>query len=358
MRVLQLIDSLKAGGAERVAVNLANGLSAKIDKSFLCATRQEGLLKESLLDPVGYLFLNKTKIIDFRAIKRLKAFVKKERIEIVHTHSTSFFLATIIKVLNPKLILIWHDHYGKSEFLNKRPKFVLKWCSRLFKHVFVVNNKLEIWCKEVLHSKSVSYLPNFAVTSNTEPITTLKGLEGKRIICLANLRAQKDHINLLKAFKFILKTNKSWTLHLVGHDFKDNYSLSVKKFINEKALEEHIFVYGSCMDVSHILNQSDIGVLSSKSEGLPLSLLEYGLAGLPTIATNVGDCHKVISNNIEGILIPSNDVDALANALIKYINNIDLRLESGRCLQLKVKKIFSEISIINSIIDVYKKHQI
>jgi len=358
MRVLQLIDSLDAGGAERVAVNLANGLSQKIDKSFLCVTRQEGVLKKNLLDTVGYFFLNKTKTIDIRAIKRLRIFIRKEKIEIVHAHSTSFFLATIIKLLNPKLILVWHDHYGKSEFLHKRPKFVLKWCSKLFNHIFVVNTKLENWSKDKLYVKSVSYLPNFAVASKIKPLTKLKGLEGKRIICLANLRAQKDHINLLKAFKVVLETNKSWTLHLVGHDFKDYYSLSIKNFIRENDLGKHVFIYGSCIDVSHILNQSDIGVLSSKSEGLPLSLLEYGITGLAAIVTNVGDCYKVVSNDSEGLLIPPNNTDALVKALFKYINDNDLRLESGRCLKEKVDALFSESSIINSIIDIYKKRQV
>lgn len=358
MRVLQLIDSLHTGGAERVAVNLANGLSTKTDKSFLCATRQEGNLKESISSQVGYLFLNKTKTIDFRAIQKLKTFIKEEEIEIIHAHSSSFFLATIIKIIYPKLVLVWHDHYGKSEYLDKRPTFVLKWCSKLFNHVFVVNSKLESWSKEMLDCKSVSYLPNFAVANNKASLTKLKGEAGKRIICLANFRAQKDHINLLKAFNRVWKTNTGWTLHLVGHDFKDEYALDIKNFIKDNALEKHVFIYGSCTDISHILNQSDIGVLSSKSEGLPLSLLEYGLAGLATITTNVGDCYKVVSKEAEGLLIPSNNTDALVNALLKYINNKDLRLESGRCLQAKVNTSFSESSILNSILETYKKHQI
>ncbi|MFI1745832.1 glycosyltransferase [Thalassobellus sediminis] len=358
MRVLQLIDSLHAGGAERVAVNLANGLSNKIDKSFLCTTRQEGILKESIVSKVGYLFLNKTKTIDIRAIYKLRNFIVEKKIEILHAHSSSFFLAIIIKIVLPKLVVIWHDHYGESEFLDKRPKFVLKCCSKLFSHIFVVNSKLERWSKEMLYCKSVNYLSNFPVNNNKGVLTNLNGEKSKRIICLANLRPQKDHINLLKAFKVVWNTNKNWTLHIVGHDFKDEYSLNIKNFIKDNSLENNVYVYGSCSDISNILNQSDIGVLASKSEGLPLSLLEYGLAGLATIATNVGDCNKVISNDVEGILIPSNNTDALVNALFKYINNTDLRLESGQCLQAKVNASFSQLTILNSMIEIYKKHQL
>ena len=59
MKVLQLIDSLQAGGAEHVAVNYANALAPRIEASFLCSTREEGMLKTSLSKDVQYLFLNK-----------------------------------------------------------------------------------------------------------------------------------------------------------------------------------------------------------------------------------------------------------------------------------------------------------
>nr|HMQ43616.1 glycosyltransferase [Mariniflexile sp.] len=194
MNVLQLIDSLNAGGAERVAVNYANALVSHIKTSHLCATREEGVLKDSLSKNVSYLFLNKQSTFDLKAIKTLHAFIKNNKIDLIHAHGSSFFIATLVKILNPKLKLIWHDHYGKSEFLNERPKFILKWCLKLFNHGFVVNKKLENWSVQVLNIKSVSYLPNFAIVNDTKSITELKGDNNKRIVCLANLRPQKDHL--------------------------------------------------------------------------------------------------------------------------------------------------------------------
>ena len=59
MKVLQLIDSLATGGAERMAVNLANLLSSHIESSYLCSTRKEGALKNAINLDVKYLFLNR-----------------------------------------------------------------------------------------------------------------------------------------------------------------------------------------------------------------------------------------------------------------------------------------------------------
>ncbi|MBU3822723.1 glycosyltransferase [Flavobacteriaceae bacterium XHP0103] len=357
MKVLQLIDSLHAGGAERVAINNANALCNRIDASYLCATREEGVLKDSLSQQVGYLFLNKKAALDFKAIYKLHKFVRKNVINIVHAHSSSFFVGTLLKLLNPKLVLIWHDHYGKSEFLDTRPKLFLKFCSRFFNHVFCVNTKLEAWNKKQLKTKSISYLSNFAVLIHKEKITKLKGKEGKRIVCLANLREQKDHITLIKAFEKVLKSTSGWTLHLVGKDFNDAYSKKVKAFIKQQYLEASVFLYGSCPDTLNILNQASIGVLSSKSEGLPLALLEYGLAGLPVVATKVGDCSKVISTAEEGMLVAPERDDLLAKSLIDLIGKTDLRIVMGQRLKSKVVNSFSEASVVEALITVYKKYQ-
>ena len=357
MKVLQLIDSLNAGGAERVAVNYANALVPRIEESFLCSTREEGMLKKSLSKDVLYLFLNKKSTLDFKAISKLNRFVKRHKIDIVHAHASSFFIATIVKLLNPKMVLIWHDHYGNSEFLSKRPRKILKFCSFFFNHVFFVNTRLETWAKKHLHVKSSTFLPNFTVLNATEPITNLRGEDDKRIVCLANLRYQKDHITLLKAFQIVFYKHSDWTLHLIGHDFEDDYSHSVKRYIKKEALEQNVFIYGSCPDIDYILSQATIGVLSSKSEGLPLALLEYGLAELPVIATNVGDCNKVVSNKDEGILVEPKNEKALAEALFTFINDVDLTRHVAKNLKHKIVSDFSESSTLETLMEIYKKHQ-
>lgn len=346
MKVLQLIDSLEAGGSERVAVNYANALVDHINGSFLCSTRKEGLLKQTISKHVVHIFLNRKSTFDFKAILVLHTFIKRNEISIIHAHASSFFLATTMKLLIPKIVLIWHDHFGNSEFLDKRPTWVLKWCSLFFNHVLCVNATLETWAKENLDTNSVRYMPNYAVLKNSKGHTKLQGIEGKRIVCLANLRPQKDHLNLLKAFTGILKQHPDWTLHLVGQDFNDGYACEIKDYIKGHALSGHVFSYGSCSDTMHILKQSTIGVLASKSEGLPLSLLEYGLAQLPVVSTRVGDCHKVISNKDEGVLVASENDKDLAEGLLILINDVDLREKMAKNLRAKVSSVFSESSTI------------
>ncbi len=355
MRVLQLIDSLDPGGSERVAVNLANAFSGKIEASFLCATRKEGLLKKSLSDDVGYLFLGKKKTIDLKAIKLLNRFLKAYKVDVIHAHSSSFFLAAIAKFFNNNLMVVWHDHYGDSEFLDNRKSRMLKFCSKYFSHIFSVNKDLEAWAKQNLNTKNISYLPNFASVDKREASSVLKGVVGKRIVCLANLRPQKDHFTLLGAFKKVLEFYPEWTLHCVGKDFNDDYSSQVKLRIKELNLDGSVFVYGSKPDIFNILEQCEIGVLSSKSEGLPVALLEYGLSNLAVIATRVGEVENVIFNNINGLVVKSLNMEELFKALMFYIKNESVRNEHLTKFNQHVKGNFSEQSQLNKILEVYKK---
>ncbi|WP_298343718.1 glycosyltransferase family 4 protein [uncultured Algibacter sp.] len=355
MRVLQLIDSLDTGGSERVAVNLANALSAKIEASFLCATRKEGLLKKSLFNEVGYLFLEKKKTIDLKAIRLLNRFIKENGINIIHAHSSSFFLAVIAKFFNKNLIVLWHDHYGNSEFLSGRKSRMLQFCSKYFFHVFSVNRALEVWAKQNLRAKNISYLPNFASVDSHDASTVLNGNAGKRIVCLANLRSQKDHITLLDAFNNVLKFHPEWTLHCVGKDFNDNYSSQVKSKIKTLNIDESVFIYGSKPDVFNILTQCEIGVLSSKSEGLPVALLEYGLSNLAVVATSVGEVSSVVDNNFNGLVVKALSYEELSEALIFYIENDSIRNEYATKFSQHVKDNFSEQSQLNRVLEVYNK---
>jgi len=354
MKVLQLIDSLEAGGAERIAVTYANSLSKHIS-SYLCTTRVEGVLLKTIEKDVGYFFLKKKNAIDIKAVFLLKKFIKDNQITIIHAHSSSFFLAGLMKILNHKLKVIWHDHYGDSENLNKRPYTALKVMSFLFSTIIAVNTNLKKWAINNLHCNKVVYFSNFVSDSvDSKKETYLKGEEGKRIVCLANLRAQKDHINLLNTFLKIKKEHPTWTLHLVGKNFNDDYSVSIFEFIEANNLKDNVFVYGTCSDVNHILSQCSIGVLSSKSEGLPVALLEYGYAGLPVVVTNVGECEKVIEHETNGLLVTSEDSISLYNGIHKLIINQKLSYKLAKEFKHHITKNYTASSLINRVLKMYQ----
>ena len=355
MNVLQLIDSLNVGGAEVMAVNIHNLLCEDENiNSYICATRKEGNLRSKINNNNTYFFLNKKSVVDIKAIVKLLTFIKQNKIKIVHAHSSSYFTAFCAKFFMPTLKIIWHDHYGLSDELVNRKKQPLKFISKYFSYSIFVNQSLLEWAKLNLRVKKIIFLPNFGRFELRKGITILKGLPEKRIIKLAAFRAQKDHLNALKSFYLISKTYKEWTLHLVGGHLNDAYFAEIKKFIKEKELTNKVFFYGVCLDVQYLLSQATIGVLSSKSEGLPISLLEYGLAKIPVVVTNVGYSSKVVENNLSGFVVEKEDSVELANAIAKLIDSKKKRLSFGHKLYEEVSTNYSEKKFIENLLKIYK----
>lgn len=352
LNVIQIIDSLNVGGAEVLAVNITNELAKQPNiESHLCVTRLEGVLKKNIDKEVGFLFLKRNSTVDFSAIIRLKKYIRKHKIHIIHAHGTSSFIAFCIKVIYPKIKVVWHDHYGID--LKCRKVYPIKIFSSFFSQIIVVNSELKAWAIKNLSCKKVVLLNNFPFFKNKDKTTKLLGTNGKRIVCLAAFRPQKDHINLLKAFAILNQNESGWSLHLIGNDNKDAYSKSIKTYITEYQLENDVFLYGVRSDIKHILSQADIGVLASKSEGLPLALLEYGLANLPVLVTDVGECKNVINHN--NALVESQNSTKFAKALQLLIENDMIRECVKQELADTVKKEYSIEAGIEKIIKIYNE---
>lgn len=355
MRVMQLIDSLELGGAERMAVSYANMLSHEIERSYLCVTRKEGALKKTLSNNVSYCFVNKTKTLDFKAVRRAIAFIKKENISLIHAHGTSFLFAYLIKRKYKDVRVIWHNHHGASTQYGLVKTTVIKKCISSFDGVISVNKDIQKWVNQRLGvpQKKSHYVSNFVAIQDKEP-QTLKELSGspsKRIVCLANLKNPKEHLFLCKAFYKVIQKYPGATLHLVGKDFKDDYSNHLKEFIKDNGLKNAIFIHGQQDNPQKFLAASTIGVIASSSEGLPMALLEYGAARLAVISTDVGQCAQVVQDN--GLIVPSGDISKMSWALEQLISEDTKRDRLAKLFHMQVKTFYSQDVIRNKVLELY-----
>ncbi len=354
-RVLQLIDSLAAGGAERVSVNLANALKEADVPSYLCATRQGGALESFLSDNVGYMILHKHSALDMKALGKLIKFIKKHKINVIHAHSSSFFTAVLAKILTGVRV-VWHDHYGNAELLEKRPVKSLRYTSVLFDYVVSVNEKLAEWSRKhlLISEDRIVYLPNFAELTPKHTNLQLPGEPEKRIVCLANLREQKEHMTLLRAFNTFHAQHPEWHLLLVGEDRNDTYSMELKAYITKEKLEEAVHILGARSDSADILLASGMGILSSESEGLPVALLEYGLAKLPVVCTEVGQCSEVLDHGKCGVLVPPSTPEGLANALAALASSQEQREAYASAFHEHIQKQYAKDAVMEDMMKLYR----
>ncbi|MES1245227.1 MAG: glycosyltransferase [Acidobacteriota bacterium] len=349
--VLHLVDTLDPGGAERVAVNLVNHLSRERFRPFLGTTRREGPLAAGIRPDVGRLALNRTRTLDLGALRRLLAFVRENDVAIVHAHASALFFARLAALASPHLKVIWHDHFGRY-LEEERPAWLWGPLARRTAAVVAVNEDLARWSRERLGAGPVVYLPNFVPETPEAPVPDLPGQPGLRVVCVANLRAQKDHPNLLRAFARVLRDEPEARLLLAGAEIEAGYAARVRE--EATRLGDRVVFLGSRSDVPALLRACDVGVLASTSEGFPLSLLEYGLAGLAAVATRVGQCAEVLEGEA-GVLVPPADPDALGRAILALLRDPAGRAFLGDRLARRVRERYSAAAVMERLEAVYHR---
>lgn len=355
IRVMQVVDTLELGGAERVAANLANLLRPNRFVSYLCTTRRDGPLVNQLAAHVHHFCLHRTGRYDAAGLRRMIQLVTRERIQILHAHGSSLFVARVAAALAHHPILVWHDHYGGADW-NQRAAWLYK-RAIAGASVIAVNDSLAQWSRDVLQvpADHVWYLPNWVEDDeSTELNGPLPGDIGKRVICVANLRAQKDHMTLLRAILSVRKVSPEVHLLLLGQPMESRYADYVLDQIGALGLTSNVSYLGPRLDVMAVLRACDIGVLSSVSEGLPLALLEYGMAGLAVVATDVGQCREVLVNGSAGILVPPSAPEPMAAALIDLLGSPERRAALGKSLQAHVTANYHARPVLARICEIYE----
>ena len=355
--VLHLIDTLEAGGAERVAVNLVNALPRGEFRPHLGTTRREGPLAELVHPDVGRLRLGRRWRWDLAAIRRLIRYCRDEQIAVIHAHETSIFIAAIVAHFRPYPAIVWHDHFGRVD-IEERPAWIYRLLTRRAAAIIAVNRPLASWSRQSLRQDAarVHEIPNFVAAPEvaTAPLS-LSGCPGSRIVCVANLRAEKDHGTLIRAMREVVRTHPEAHLLLVGGSRSETVRSALQSSIRELGLDSNVSLLGDRRDVGAILRASDIGVLSSRSEGFPLALLEYGLAGLPTVATRVGQCAEILEEGRAGWLVPPAEPAALAEAISTLLDDPSRRSALGSALRAHVQACYGQEQIIARIAEIYRK---
>lgn len=354
MKIFQVIDSLAVGGAERMVVNISNTLEEEGHEVVVVCTRASGTLMHKLNPGIKQFNLAKKSFFDFKALNNFRILLQSYAPDLIHAHSSTIFwaiLGSLFGKVNAKII--WHDHNGKRSKTSLFTNFPYILSSPLIYGIISVNEELQVWSQKfmLVNKERIKYIPNFPNINRGLSSTPVKG----QIIILniANLREPKDHLNLLKALNLLVTKHKflpeKLKLVIVGKvDYCSNYFKVIDLQINENNLSEFVDFVGESDCVEKYLFEASIGVISSKSEGLPVSLLEYGLAGLPVVVTDVGQCAEVVGNGRFGKVVDPQDARAMANALKECMDAPEKAQEMGMLFKNHVQENYGSAMFLKS----------
>jgi glycosyltransferase involved in cell wall biosynthesis len=338
MRILQLIDTLDVGGGERMAVNLTNYFSESKIPNLLISTRMGGPLESFVKNPRDLLIFSKYSALDFVTFGKVVRKVKLFGPTVIHAHDSSIFWAVLLKFFFSNIIVVWHAHYGGFSSHNARFGKKVKFLQPFIDRVIVVNKDLLAWVKSSLPNiPKVSYIGNFPEKISESSVDRQ---DLKWIISVANLKKPKNHVVLILAFSEFLKSHPGFNLALIGSKDDPNYLKEVLQVLRTKGLDEKVYLAGPVMDLEKWFSRARFAVLSSDTEGLPVSLLELGLSGVPIISSKVGACADLLENGRCGFLVEPNNSKELCFTMRYLVDHQEESIAKAKLFENKVKTEF------------------
>lgn len=174
------------------------------------------------------------------------------------------------------------------------------------------------------------------------------------LLFVGRMARSKGLIELVKAFDILQLQNSKLHLLLVGNlDEKDVLPNEITKIILNS---ERITFVGHKKDVRPYMYMSDIFIFPSYREGLPQSLLQACAMGKCCIATNIDGCNEIISNQVNGLLIPVKDISAIINAINSIIESPTKQKAYGLAAQEFVKRNYDQKNLYSELLVFYRQN--
>jgi len=365
IKILHLIESLACGGAERMLIGHLSYLNR--DKFYNVVSYlydEEYFLPEILKMGIkAYPIHLKNIYQPFRAMKSLISIIKKEKIDIVHTHlfGASIYGRIAGKLANARGILttIHNPDYElqfvfRNRLFFERRRLLDRFTGNFLNNTFIAVSKA---VKETVE-KSLGF-KNIVVIYNSIDVEELKPLNEEEriyvksnlgikknsavIVIVGRLEEQKGHIFLLEALSQVELKNKDLTLFVLGQGPLEG---SLKKIVKYFNIQDKVIFLGNRKDIRQIVGCADMFVLPSIFEGFGIVLLEGMALKIPCIASDVGGVSEIITNNENGLLVKPASSKALAEAILALMDNPVKRREFA---ENGYKKVVEDFNIKNNI---------
>ena len=340
MRILQVITSLRTGGAERMVVELSKRIARAGDtvEVLLFDGTHTPMCDELQAEGVRIHSLGsgETAMHNPLLICKLKRFLKHNDYDVIHTHNTPCQVLTAFS--RTERIMVTTEH---NTFNRRRNYPILRpfdcWMYARYRSIVCVSaetqSELSSWLGREGIDKRISVIPNGIDIALycVEALSDNTSFKKDHIILMVSaFRAQKDHATLIRAMNSL---PADYHLLLVGgsETSEDEKTLeSCKGLVRSLNLEHRVSFLGVRNDVPELLASCDVAVLSSHYEGFGLFAVEAMASGKPLIASDVDDLNTLVGG--AGILFPEGDAEKLAGAIWEVCENPDKAREIGeRC---------------------------
>ncbi|MET3406377.1 glycosyltransferase involved in cell wall biosynthesis [Priestia aryabhattai] len=370
-KILYVITRSEWGGAQKHLLDIVIGMKTK-GLSPIVAVGDEGdLTRELEKNNVEFYIINNlvhqiSLKQDLKAILELRNLIKQINPSIIHLHSSKAGLIGRIatKVSNYRIPVIFTAHgWGftpGSKKINKYISLLSELLTSWMLNKVICVSKFDQELAEKYHiisKKKLTYVYNgISKDMNVDLVEIDKKREKVSFTMVARFDSQKDYLTLVKAIEK-LKNNKE-IYNQIQFNFVGKgplYEEIQKEIINRK-IDDIVNLLGFRNDILEIINQSDVFVLTSNYEGLPISIIEAMSLEKPLIVSDVGGVQELIDKN--GFLIAKgkNEIKNIGKAIVQLTSDDRLRVEmGGNSLSIFQNK-FTLEQCVNNTEKIYKNY--
>jgi glycosyltransferase involved in cell wall biosynthesis len=382
MKICHVITRLDMGGSAQNTLATCRCLGSKYETILVYGASEESSMTECemasvvcgtdeactqgvRLQIVPALVRRISPVNDFRALLELLRIIRRERPDIVHTHTSkagivgrlAARLAGVPKIIHTAHGHVFYGHFGKlasaaflamekifARFTDQMVALTAGEADDYVKLSVAPQEKIEIIHSgvDICESASVDFAPAAKrVALGLKP-------EGVVIGFVGWLLPIKGPVHLLNAMLRVWQRHPDARLVFVG---KGDQEQALRELADRLSLHGRVKLLGWRDDVNEIMSIFDIFVLPSLNEGMGRVLVEAMAAGKPVVASNVGGIPDLIKNGVNGILVPPGDERALAEGINALIEDQDLAdrmgaAGKGGCCQFSLEAMISRIDAL------------
>lgn len=323
MKLTFVTSTLHAGGAERVISLLANSFCQKgYEVEIVCINKH---LVFYPIDETVKVWFAEDEVKSLSILKKmmwLRKHINSEKPDVVIAFMLEVYCVTLASLIGVSVPVISSERIDPHFF--GRAKGLLRWLLlRRTTHLVVQTVRIKDFYSAKLQS-STTIIPN-PVTDKVFSLTPT--LKQKRIIAVGRLAYQKNYPMMFRAFAKVHHDFPDWQLVVYGNGPQKE---EIRGVIERLGMEGHIILAGKSDHVVEEMNKSSLFVMSSDYEGMSNALLEAVCVGLPVISTDVSGAKDLITDGVNGYIVPVGNERALTLALSSMLSSPEKMDEMGR----------------------------
>jgi glycosyltransferase involved in cell wall biosynthesis len=361
IRILHTIDTTGPGGAETVFLNLVKGLDPMRFESLAAVTGEGWVFNEIRKIGLKPIFLPARGGFNLQYLFGLVKVIRKNRINIVQSHllGSNLYCSLAGLICGIPVISTFHGFVDssnhdklmsvKSQLINLGSKKIVFVSERLRQHFISEYRFSDAKSMTIYNGVDTSVF----YPQKNDSIRTELGLGPEHIVlgAVGNIRAAKGYEQFLKAARLINDKHPETRFVIAGEGSGPLYE-QLQELRRQLNLEKVFFFLGFRKDSAEVLNNLDLFVLPSISEGFSISTIEAMACGIPVVVTRCGGPEEIVADTNTGIVVDSNEAQ-IANAVIHLIEDGTLNNKIANFNQMQVVDKFSLAAMIHKYQDIF-----